>query len=966
VIQADYYDFVDKENADVMVITHTILRTPNWQPGQGNTWETELLDQKVEQGYAIGLIEISNLDDQYEIKTELWSDECNFEFVIIIGDALRPEPEYDTADPFYTTDANWGAGNFVPMWREVAELDWTDDWVMETDQGYIDGHEGVSIGRIPADTRPEIRNYIAKASEYVDLSVNPSWAKRILFVSNDVHNNWNNSQGTTVQLGNRWVNEIVAGYFTRHYLLTSNTDLNRDTRAEEFEDKINNFEYGLINILSTSSNADNLAEWYYDDGQAGNPGYGFDNDGHYPFVLGSSCDVASFDDVVQGEQCVIEKLMFLPEAGIIGCVGLTGPGWQGICVDFATAFWETLFEDEVYNFGSLFNASLEASEDFYELENYILRNYTLLGDPTLNLPYSNIKRRWVMTAFDPHYVNSAMSVESGDTLEIEAGAEIYFIGEDNAGLTVEDGGVLLAQGTECAPIIMSRGADEMWEGIEFETSASANGSIIEYVNIDNASIGVKVVGQPSSTNPLTISNCDISDCQYGIYANNSYLTIENCTITDCMDDAVGADEGKGVYLVNCSAGMVTIDGNTITGNGLDETFSSAGIYLSYSSPEIINNTIEDNTGTGISCFSSTPDLDASATVGTNFNTIQSNGDAIQSGSDGSEIYLAYDSYPNIKKNNIIDYDPILMTPIGYMIYKDGTTCLSSVTADYNWWGAVPTNDFFYWGSGSSITYTPAEVSEITSDLDDYELAMRFWNEGEYERAARLFIQTANDTGAIGINSIHYLFGCQLKMREPNLRAFREVLQNIASNHTDPKVAKVTRRFATHCLTMQGEYNDALNEYENRQANADCLADSILAVVDYLAVCELAGEQINRNHGASFEEEDIPKMISDLLSMKADISAFNLVTIPNEYSLEPAYPNPFNSVTHIRYGLPEVSYTKMVVYDIQGRELEILINEQNEAGYHSIMWDGSRFASGVYFYRIQSGTFTKTRKVTLLK
>jgi len=101
-------------------------------------------------------------------------------------------------------------------------------------------------------------------------------------------------------------------------------------------------------------------------------------------------------------------------------------------------------------------------------------------------------------------------------------------------------------------------------------------------------------------------------------------------------------------------------------------------------------------------------------------------------------------------------------------------------------------------------------------------------------------------------------------------------------------------------------------------------------------------------------------------MEADISSIDLVTIPGHYSLDPAYPNPFNAVTHIRYGLPDAGYTTIMVYDIQGRELEILINDQKKAGYHSIVWDGSRFASGIYFYRIQSGTFKKTRKMTVLK
>jgi hypothetical protein len=89
-------------------------------------------------------------------------------------------------------------------------------------------------------------------------------------------------------------------------------------------------------------------------------------------------------------------------------------------------------------------------------------------------------------------------------------------------------------------------------------------------------------------------------------------------------------------------------------------------------------------------------------------------------------------------------------------------------------------------------------------------------------------------------------------------------------------------------------------------------------------------------------------------------------IPTEYGLDQNYPNPFNPSTEIRYQLPENNHVKLQVYDILGNVVETLLDNEIEAGYHSIQWNAGRFASGVYFYRIVSGSFVSTKKLMLMK
>jgi len=89
-------------------------------------------------------------------------------------------------------------------------------------------------------------------------------------------------------------------------------------------------------------------------------------------------------------------------------------------------------------------------------------------------------------------------------------------------------------------------------------------------------------------------------------------------------------------------------------------------------------------------------------------------------------------------------------------------------------------------------------------------------------------------------------------------------------------------------------------------------------------------------------------------------------IPLSYSLKQNYPNPFNPVTNIRYTLAKSERVKLSVYDVLGRKVSSLINEEQNAGVHDVMFNAGNLASGVYFYRIEAGTFTKVNKMMLLK
>ena len=89
-------------------------------------------------------------------------------------------------------------------------------------------------------------------------------------------------------------------------------------------------------------------------------------------------------------------------------------------------------------------------------------------------------------------------------------------------------------------------------------------------------------------------------------------------------------------------------------------------------------------------------------------------------------------------------------------------------------------------------------------------------------------------------------------------------------------------------------------------------------------------------------------------------------LPVAFSLRQNYPNPFNPSTTIAYDVAERSFVTLAVYDILGREVATLVNGVESAGYHSAVFDGAAFPSGVYFYRLTAGAYTDTKKLLLLR
>lgn len=104
----------------------------------------------------------------------------------------------------------------------------------------------------------------------------------------------------------------------------------------------------------------------------------------------------------------------------------------------------------------------------------------------------------------------------------------------------------------------------------------------------------------------------------------------------------------------------------------------------------------------------------------------------------------------------------------------------------------------------------------------------------------------------------------------------------------------------------------------------------------------------------------------IVSKPTSVESEEVVAVPETFELSQNYPNPFNPSTTIKFTIPKSSQVKLVVYDILGREIDVLVNKELVSGIYEVMFSQKDLPSGIYFYKIQAGEYSETKKMFLLK
>lgn len=167
-----------------------------------------------------------------------------------------------------------------------------------------------------------------------------------------------------------------------------------------------------------------------------------------------------------------------------------------------------------------------------------------------------------------------------------------------------------------------------------------------------------------------------------------------------------------------------------------------------------------------------------------------------------------------------------------------------------------------------------------------------------------------------------------------------------------------------------DYVMLMNKNFNDSVTATITMKNMLAKLQYYDTDSACWQEINfenKADGAEFESRLVAgggKLYRFGLTNPVDIQEGKIV--PHQFRLYQNYPNPFNPTTTISYELATSQTVKLTVYDILGKKVADLVDQKQSAGVHQIRWFAGELASGIYFYRLQTGDKTITRKMILLR
>jgi|GEM_PF-6106584 len=1018
-----YYLFSSLILILVAVLPHGLLGAPDYLVLFNNTfqnngdWGTELSQILESQGHEVYFEVIQEGMNAQSIRSFIEAQKSQYntlKYILLVGrgkDNPYNIPWEDGGFPTsnYITDSDYG--NYIPFYYYEDAYYYKDQSRdIPSDLQYVKDLD-LYIGRIPAQNVTQIEHWLVQLERYYQqLRIYDSQKNRWQFFVQDNDNRWNWCEGA---LADEEVNKSIDNFIT-------GTPYTTTTYYAKDIYPVDNASYSPLMDSSFVSGIHDGAGITYISGTAGDQ----ENLGGfimYPesdlsafsnsspnFIFGNTCSLGNTSDPTRVS--VLKEMLFNSETGLAGYLAPTVVTTQyttrvayyntlnylansGIreLGEIAAKFDSTYYQTDLVPYIPVIDREFKTDwNDFHA------KSMVLYGDPSMPLALYQYKEgditedeTWKGSILVEHNV----TIAPGATLSIKPGTGIFF--NHGAELLVE--GSIHAEGTAGAPIVCAAATDNpgpgYWRGIRIYQNAASADYKLQYVNIQDAEIGFGVDRSVSYTGKL--DHVTIEHSHTGMYLDgvNENTSITNCTVKN--------NDQFGIWMVSS---LLTIDHSLIQNNNY------GGIYAyRKSAPTLKYNTIIDNgylpngTCDGITAVDGSDVkaygiIDSLAHVcGTN-NRIEHNARA--------GVYATGESYPLLGK--YVEEAPTKFG--GYNRF---------VNNDINIWnantsGVIPAM-VNYW-SGDTLHCARKDAEHLKgavewkppAPLDGFgKLAMDNTSTPHPElTAARLTEMAGNDSIAatqyeniVNTNPDSAWVGIAVRGATRTWRAL-----GIPNNQINVRLTQWITQFPTSQAAMEAaDSKIALLTVHHQYASALNLLDSLAEVWTEPSHQAVFAYEQARITEATEQENGLEKKVSQqVLALYQSVvdtypgSAVALMaaaklgssppeapespTLPKQFTVSAAYPNPFNPATTINYQLPKKSMVTIQIYDLLGRKIWSEQVAHQPRGTFQYRWNGrnrvnKQVSSGVYFIKInaqpigresKSITWQKTRKVILLR
>ena len=565
----------------------------------------------------------------------------------------------------------------------------------------------------------------------------------------------------------------------------------------------------------------------------------------------------------------------------------------------------------------------------------------------------------VVTGVFPNYsINNKITVAANDQVNIAAGSIITFTA--TAG-QFEVNGIFKAIGTATDSIIFTstfQDSTGYYYGFLFNASINDTASIISYARIYYADYGIRCIGASP-----TMTNSYILKCNRGFNLSSSNMKILDNVVERCYEYGITMTLGSSPL----------IEGNTIANNNTKGTSALNQISIGLqgdNSPIIRNNIIYGGTSIptgGISLWVSGATAFSNAIIEGNEIFNNSFGITLLSSSNG--IINAIVKNNKIYNNNINPNALVSGSGINVNGSPFNTPVITENEIYGNWWGITIQN-------GTSVQAGPnPNIGNVeNADTSDDGQNIIFNNiQGTdvfdlYNNCTNDIFAQNNDWGVYDSTSIEGHIFHKVDNAAHGLVKFIPFSAQIPVELTS-FVANIADGTINLNWITATELNNSGFEIERMSILNSQVSNS------WEKIGFVTGNGTSTEVSTYFFVDNQPTQGKSYYKLKqidfdGSFEYSNTIevdfSLPIDFSLEQNYPNPFNPNTKISWQSPVSSHQTLKVYNILGKEVATLVDEVKPAGNHEIDFNSALLSSGVYFYKLQIGSFVETKKMILLR